>query len=125
MLRRFRARCYWPRAIALTLTLALTYGLVHSHTFGGNAGEAAVAAATEHAPQGGHQHDDRDSDEQQALSHCAFCAVFAGKFYLPEVERPGLVVWSDGIRFADRATPLHSAAVTAVFRPPITTLIAG
>ena len=112
MLRVLRANKGWPRAIALVLLLAFSAGLLHVHASGSLAESVVVADA-----HNGHGH---DHDRGPSVTpHCAFCAVVAGKFYVPAEMLAFIAAVGAPITFGATETRLTSTPPTDLFRPPI------
>lgn len=114
MLRALRANKGWPRAIALVLLLAFSAGLLHVHALGASAASVAVAEVHE-----GHDHDHDGVPRPSVAPHCAFCAVVAGKFYVPAEMLAFIAAVGAPITFGAYETRLTSTPPTDLFRPPI------
>jgi hypothetical protein len=118
VLKALRARTGWRRALALALLFAFTAGVLHMHDSGALAAEITVAA-TSHDDGHGHDHDD---SSPSVTSHCAFCAVVGGKFYLPSYEASGVPTFSVRIAYGAPEAPPVPTSLTDLFRPPIALL---
>lgn len=116
MLKALRARTGWRRALALALVFAFTAGLMHVHGSASVVSEAAVAIVS-HGDGDGHDHG--HGQGPSVTSQCAFCAVVAGKFYLPSQEPANASVASAVIAFQTPPVSSVSALPSDLFRPPI------
>lgn len=96
--------------------LALSYGAVHSHAFGG--GDAQAVAVNDGGAAHDHDHGDGGPDGTRVAGHCGYCTVLAGKFYLPAMDRQSMTARSDGLRWPHLDTRLTSSADDDFFRPP-------
>jgi hypothetical protein len=116
VLPALRANKGWPRVIALVLLLVFSAGLLHVHATGASAEVAVAVAADAHD---GHSHDHGGSTAPSVTSHCAFCAVVAGKFYMPAAIPAYRMV--DGVRIAFLSSTFRLVSFPSadLFRPPI------
>jgi uncharacterized membrane protein len=119
VLAGLRANKGWPRAIALVLLLAFSAGILHVHATSAFADTEVVMAETH--DRHGHDHD--GVPPPGVTSHCAFCAVAAGKFYLSGETPVVSAVEGSAIVFTFATSQLTSIPSADLFRPPI--VVAG
>lgn len=118
MLAALRTNKGWPRAIALVLLLAFSAGVLHMHANAAFASAAVVVSDT----QDGHGHDHEGAPAPGVTSHCAFCALVAGKFYLSADMLDLRKVEARRIMFLPVTSQLSSLPPSDLFRPPIALL---
>lgn len=118
MLRALRAKAGWPRAVGLVVLLAFALGLAHTHTGPSldTTDTVALAIDADHSPDG-HGHDGPEGPS--ASESCVFCAVVAGKFFLPPAQSRSLLVRAETVVVVAEFSPLTSLAAADLFRPPI------
>jgi hypothetical protein len=121
-----RTRAGWPRAVALLVMASFALGLLHAHEAGAAGGRATIAASVDQAisAHADHDHSDDGHDQGQSVDdNCAFCAVVAGKYFLPPVSEVPWRFVAQRIRAAAAATLPRSADCGSLFRPPIAAAI--
>lgn len=116
MLKALRANRGLPRAIALLLLFAFSAGLLHFHGGAAIGGETGNVIAS-HDIHDGHDHGGAPSPSVTA--HCAFCAVVAGKYFLPADIGGRVPELSGRVQFVVVVASLDSTLQSDLFRPPI------
>lgn len=119
VLRLLRTKTGWPKALALLAMVSFALGLLHSHS-APYAADFQLAFSHADAEHAGHDHAGGGSEDGPSVhENCAFCAVVAGKYFLPPLSPPQERFVAQRVRrLAVEAVP-RSVDPGDLFRPPI------
>jgi len=122
VLKALRGCRGWPRVVTLVLLLAFSAGLMHVHSAAPELGAASEVADMVLSPgdsHDGHDHEGgSDRHEQSATAHCTFCAVVAGKFFIP-IHSSVIAIRQHAVQNGTTDHAVVATLTNDLFRPPI------